>query len=206
MELPPGPRTPPALNIAIFAARPLQTLLGWQRRYGNVFTVKFIVFGTGVYVADPDAIKELLTGDQSDLLAGEANSFMTPVLGSHSVLVLDGPEHMRQRKLLLPPFQGSRVNGFREVMREVAEREVAGMAARRADRAARADAGADVRGDLPCRVRRDRAGPRRAAAAARSARCSTRARCTSSTRGCGATSGGSAPGGCSSSGCAPPTS
>ncbi|HEV3055806.1 MAG TPA: cytochrome P450 [Solirubrobacteraceae bacterium] len=124
MELPPGPRTPPALNIAIFAARPLQTLLGWQRRYGNVFTVKFIVFGTGVYVADPDAIKELLTGDQSDLLAGEANSFMTPVLGSHSVLVLDGPEHMRHRKLLLPPFQGSRVNGFREVVREVAEREV----------------------------------------------------------------------------------
>jgi cytochrome P450 len=124
VELPPGPRTPPALNIAIFAARPLQTLLGWQRRYGNVFTVKFIVFGTGVYVADPDAIKELLTGDQSDLLAGEANSFMTPVLGSHSVLVLDGPEHMRHRKLLLPPFQGSRVNGFREVVREVAEREV----------------------------------------------------------------------------------
>ncbi len=108
----------------MFATRPLQTLLGWHRRYGNVFTVKFIVFGTGVYVADPDAIKELLTGDQSDLLAGEANSFMKPVLGSHSVLVLDGPEHMRQRKLLLPPFQGSRVDGFREVVREVAEREV----------------------------------------------------------------------------------
>jgi cytochrome P450 len=108
----------------MFAARPLQTLLGWHRRYGNVFTVKFIVFGTGVYVADPDAIKELLTGDQSDLLAGEANSFMTPVLGSRSVLVLDGPEHLRQRKLLLPPFQGSRVNGFREVVRDVAQREV----------------------------------------------------------------------------------
>ena len=63
-------------------------------------------FGTGVYVADPDAIRELFTGDQSDLLAGEANSFMEPVLGPHSVLVLDGPEHLRQRKLLLPPFQG----------------------------------------------------------------------------------------------------
>jgi cytochrome P450 len=78
-----------------------------------------------VYVVDPDAIRELFTGDQSDLLAGEANSFLAPVLGPHSVLVLDGSEHLRQRKLLLPPFQGSRVSGFREVIREVAEREVA---------------------------------------------------------------------------------
>ena len=51
---------------------------------------------------------------------------MEPALGPHSVLVLDGPEHLRQRKLLLPPFQGSRVASFREVIREVAEREVAG--------------------------------------------------------------------------------
>jgi cytochrome P450 len=50
---------------------------------------------------------------------------MEPVLGSHSVLVLDGPEHLRQRKLLLPPFQGSRVGAFREVIRDVAEREIA---------------------------------------------------------------------------------
>ena len=78
----------------------------------------------GVYVSDPEAIRELFTGDQSDLLAGEANSFLEPILGKHSVLVLDGPEHLRQRKLLLPPFQGSRVARFRSVVREVAEREV----------------------------------------------------------------------------------
>jgi cytochrome P450 len=98
----------------------------WHDRYGDVFTIKITGFGTGVYVADPEAIRLLFTGDQSDLLAGEANSFLEPVLGPHSVLVLDGPEHMRQRKLLLPPFQGSRVSGFREVIREVAEREIAG--------------------------------------------------------------------------------
>ena len=69
----------------------------------------FLIFGTGVYVADPDEIKAMFTGDQSDLLAGEANAPLAPVLGEHSVLVLDGPEHLRQRKLLLPPFQGSAV-------------------------------------------------------------------------------------------------
>jgi cytochrome P450 len=101
-------------------------LRAWHARYGEVFTVRMTGFGTGVYVADPDAIRRLFTGDQSDLRAGEANSFMEPVLGEHSVLILDGPEHLRQRKLLLPPFQGSRITAFREVIREVAEREIAG--------------------------------------------------------------------------------
>src|SRR5438105_3823356 len=112
--------------------RPIESLLTWQARYGDVFTVRYAGFGTGVYVADPDAIRSLFSGDQRDLRAGEANSFLEPVLGQHSVLVLDGPAHMRQRKLLLPPFQGSHVNGFREVIRDVARREVDGW--RRGDR------------------------------------------------------------------------
>jgi len=124
MSLPPGPRGPAALITAVFARRPLDMLDRWHRRHGDVFTVRFAGFGTGVYVADPAAIRELMTGDQSDLLAGEANSFLEPVLGTHSVLVLDGPQHMRQRRLLLPPFQGSRVAAYREVIRDVAEREV----------------------------------------------------------------------------------
>src|SRR4051794_6292691 len=106
MPLPPGPRTPGWVNLAIFTRRPLSMLTAWQRRYGNVFTVRYTGFGAGVYVAEPDAIRAMFTGDQSDLHAGEANSILEPVLGPRSVLVLDGPEHLRQRKLLLPPFQG----------------------------------------------------------------------------------------------------
>jgi cytochrome P450 len=113
------------VNLVRFAFWPLETLRSWYERYGELITFRAPVFGTGVYVANPDAIRELFTGDQSDLLAGEANSFMAPVLGHHSVLVLDGKEHLRQRKLLLPPFQGSRVEAFREVIREVTEREIA---------------------------------------------------------------------------------
>jgi cytochrome P450 len=124
VSLPPGPRAPAPITTARFARRPLDALRRWHRRYGDVFTVRYLGFGTGVYVADPGAIRELLTGDQSDLLAGEANSILEPVLGRHSVLVLDGPEHLRQRKLLLPPFQGSRVAAFRDVIREAAEREI----------------------------------------------------------------------------------
>ncbi len=123
--LPPGPGGPGALNILRLTQRPLETLLGWHARYGDLFTVRYPVFGTGVYVADPEAIRALHTGDQSDLRAGEANAPLGAVLGDRSVLVLDGREHLRQRRLLLPPFQGSAVTAFRTVIREVAEREVA---------------------------------------------------------------------------------
>jgi cytochrome P450 family 135 len=122
--LPPGPRAPAVINTALITQRPFESLMGWHRRYGDMFTVRLLVFGTGVYVCDPSAIRDLFTGDQSDLHAGEANAPLAAVLGEKSVLVLDGHEHLRQRRLLLPPFQGSAVHGFRTIIREVAEAEV----------------------------------------------------------------------------------
>jgi cytochrome P450 len=122
--LPPGPRAPAAINMARLVQHPIESLVGWRERYGDAYTVPLIVFGVGVYVSDPDAIREMLTGDQSDLRAGEANEPLSPVVGKKSLLTLDGHEHMRQRKLLLPPFQGSAVGNFREVIREVADAEI----------------------------------------------------------------------------------
>ncbi len=90
-----------------------------------MFTVRLLVFGTGIYVADPEAIRGMFTGDQSDLHAGEANAPLSQALGDHSVLVLDGPEHLRQRRLLLPPFNGAAVREMRPLIREVSEAEVA---------------------------------------------------------------------------------
>lgn len=124
MALPPGPGAPSLVTSARFLHRPLDRLREWHAEFGDAFTIRFTGFHPGVYIADPDAIRELFTGDQSDLLAGEANSFLTPALGPNSVLVLDGPRHLRQRRLLLPPFQGSHVATFRQIIREAAEREV----------------------------------------------------------------------------------
>lgn len=122
--LPPGPRAPAAVNTARLVARPIESLLGWHERYGEAVTVPLVMFGTGVYVSDPQAIRELFVGDQSDLHAGEANAPLSAVLGERSVLVLDGPEHLRHRRLLLPPLKGSGVREYRPVIRDVAEREV----------------------------------------------------------------------------------
>ncbi|HYB24733.1 MAG TPA: cytochrome P450 [Solirubrobacteraceae bacterium] len=123
--LPPGPGGPAWLNTARLMRWPMQSLLGWYARYGEAFTVPLLVFGVGVYVCDPQAIRALMTGDQSDLHAGEANAPLAPVLGEKSLLILDGAEHLRHRRLLLAPFQGAAVQGLRTVIREVAEAEVA---------------------------------------------------------------------------------
>ena len=72
--LPPGPRAPAPINTLRLAQRPLESLLGWRERYGDVYTVPLLVFGVGVYVCDPDAIRDMLTGDQSDLHAGRPTS------------------------------------------------------------------------------------------------------------------------------------
>ena len=41
------------------------------------------------------------------------------------MLLLDGPEHLRQRRLMLPPFHGERMRAYGETMTEVAERHIA---------------------------------------------------------------------------------
>jgi cytochrome P450 family 135 len=95
-----------------------------QRRYCDMFTLRIANEGTWVFTSDPDAVKQVFTGDPRLLHAGEANVVLLPVLGSHSVLLLDDDAHMAQRKLLLPPFHGERMRGYEGTMAEVAAREL----------------------------------------------------------------------------------
>ena len=96
-----------------------------QRRYGDMFTLRIANEGTWVFISDPNAVKQVFTGDPRLLHAGEANIVLLPVLGSHSVLLLDDDEHMAQRKLMLPSFHGERMRGYEDTMADVAEREIA---------------------------------------------------------------------------------
>jgi cytochrome P450 family 135 len=96
-----------------------------RRRYGDSFTLRIANEGTWVFITDPEAVKQVFTGDPRLLHAGEANVVLLPVLGPNSLLLLDEGEHMRQRKLMLPAFHGDRLRGYAETMRRVAENEIA---------------------------------------------------------------------------------
>jgi cytochrome P450 len=90
-----------------------------------VFTILTYGLGDMVFLADPAAVKEVFTGDRDVLHAGEANAAMEPVLGPHSLLLLDGDRHLSERKLLLPPFHGEAVRTYGRRIEEIADREVA---------------------------------------------------------------------------------
>jgi cytochrome P450 len=123
--MPPGPRTPGIVQLLSYGRDPLGFLSEHQRRYGDIFSVRFPYFGQIVYVAQPDLVKALFTGDPSRFHAGEANAtVLEPALGPNSVLTLDDAPHMRQRKLLLPPFHGERVQRYGELITEVTRREM----------------------------------------------------------------------------------
>ena len=123
-ELPPGPSAPRPLQTMRWIARPGAMLEDCRRRYGDMFTLRIANEGTWVFLADPDAVKEVFTGDPRILHAGEANVVLLPVLGHHSVLLLDEAAHMSQRKLMLPSFHGERMRGYEDTMAEVARAEI----------------------------------------------------------------------------------
>ena len=118
--LPPGPRMPAAMQALRYASNPLGFLTGLQRRHGDIFSLRFPYFGRLVYVATPELVKQVFTGPPAQMHAGEANAtVLEPAVGPNSVLTLDDEPHMRQRKLLLPPFHGERIEAYGKLMREV---------------------------------------------------------------------------------------
>lgn len=108
--------------------RPFPLMQRAHARYGDIFTMRIAQEGTWVFLAHPDMVKQVFKGSPKRLHAGEANAILGPVLGSQSVLLLDEESHMSQRKLLLPPFHGERMERYGELMREVTDAEIAGWA------------------------------------------------------------------------------
>jgi cytochrome P450 len=105
--------------------RPLPLLDRCRERYGDIFTLRIRNEAAWVFLADPEDIKRVFVGSPEQLRAGAANVVLEPVLGSHSVLLLDEPQHMVQRKLMLPPFHGERMQRYEDLIIDVARREVA---------------------------------------------------------------------------------
>jgi len=107
--LPPGPRVPALVQFLHLGFRPIAFLEECDRRYGTPFTLRIPARPPLVMFSDPEAIREIFTGDPELLRAGEANNLLEPMLGQHSLLLLDGPRHLRERRLMLPPFHGERM-------------------------------------------------------------------------------------------------
>lgn len=118
MSLPAGPSIPELVATYRFIKKPYQLMDQCYREYGDIFSLKLLRLGQAVFIADPDVIRDIFTKHVKKFNAGETSSFLEPFLGEHSLLLLDGPEHARQRRLIAPAFHGERMRMFSDLMRD----------------------------------------------------------------------------------------
>jgi len=124
-SLPAGPSEPPLIQMAWWLSRPIGFLESCRKRFGDAFSVTFLGSQRPtVMLSDPAAIRALYTNHGHNLPPGRTLA-LRPIMGASSVLLLEGREHLTLRKAMLPPFHGERMLSYEEIVRDVAEREVA---------------------------------------------------------------------------------
>ena len=105
-------------------ARPVPFFESCRRRYGDTFTLRILRSGEMVFISDPPSLKRLFAADRRNTIAPGRNVVLEPVLGRRSLLLLEGEDHLRRRKLMLPPFHGERMRAYEEVIGQTTEREL----------------------------------------------------------------------------------
>ncbi len=123
--LPRGPRLAYPLQTLMLMRFRHQFVPAMHRHYGDVFKLRIAPAGRPVvFVRRPEHVREVFAGDPATFHAGKGNSILGPVMGPHSLLLVDGAEHARARKLLMPPFNGAALHGYRDLVTRIAAAEV----------------------------------------------------------------------------------
>jgi cytochrome P450 len=125
-RMPPSPRLPALVQTLGWTLAPTWMMDRCAHALGECFAITFFPSGMQlVLVSDPDAVKAVFTASPDVAPSGAANSPVAPVMGQHSVIVLTGPEHLRQRKLLLPPFHGERMREYEQMIVDATRKDMA---------------------------------------------------------------------------------
>jgi cytochrome P450 len=125
LAVPPGPRLPVGLQSLLFARYRHRWLPYLRRRYGDTFSVRIAPHNRHmVLISRPEDLRTVFTGPASVFHAGEGNAILGPVMGEHSVLLLDESAHLRVRRLLMPAFHGTSLRGYQELIRHISEQQI----------------------------------------------------------------------------------
>src|ERR1700729_791163 len=119
-EMPPGPGWSPAQATLRWMVRPGAMMEACRARFGDAFKVSFLHEGTTVLVSHPEDVRRVFTAAPTALHAGEGRTLLKPLLGEGSVLIVDEDIHREQRRILLPPFHGERLEAFVGIMSDIA--------------------------------------------------------------------------------------
>ena len=126
LELPPGPRAPALWQTLAWMSRPGAFLQGVHRRFGDPATIRtYWTEEPMVLFSGPDAVREVFALPAAIAPAGQSWEFVRPFAGPHSILVIDGEEHLRERRLLQKPFHGEQMRALAPMIAELARAEFA---------------------------------------------------------------------------------
>ncbi|HZU59892.1 MAG TPA: cytochrome P450 [Solirubrobacteraceae bacterium] len=121
---PPAIPWPRLVQVLWFGPRQWRFVFHHRRKFGDVWGARAYVRGRTAVICHPDHIRSLFTAPPDQVPTLAAESPLRPVLGPASVLTSNGPRHLRQRKLLLPPFHGEAIARYERMIAEAAEREI----------------------------------------------------------------------------------
>ena len=123
-KLPEGPKEGKFIQTVKGILNPLDYLEKKNQQYGDIFTSQFSNFPPQVIISNPQAIQEVFTADSKLFQSGRGNQIALPLVGSNSLLLLDGDRHLQQRKLLMPPLHGDRMKAYGQIIRDTTEKVI----------------------------------------------------------------------------------
>ncbi|MEC4983668.1 MAG: cytochrome P450 [Oscillatoria sp. PMC 1068.18] len=117
-----SPNSPAFLQLIKWIVDPLGYMNSAVRNCGDIFAAKVFRGGELVYVSHPEAMKVILTRDTKELFApGEINQIFKPLLGNYSIILMSSARHQRERKLLMPPFHGTQIQNYAQLIVNLTE-------------------------------------------------------------------------------------
>lgn len=82
------------------------------QRYGEIFNAPVIGnHDVVLFVSNPQALQRIFANDTKQFIA-PPNQLLQPIVGDYSIFSLAGSRHRRERRLLMPPFHGERMQTY----------------------------------------------------------------------------------------------
>ena len=117
-----GPKSLPFVQLINWIFRPLDFLEECNQKYGDTFNLNLMGLPPFTVVSNPQGIEEILSVDAKQFDVGRTNNLAASLLGDNSLVLLDGFQHRRQRKLMMPPFHGEKVKSYAETICQITEK------------------------------------------------------------------------------------
>jgi cytochrome P450 len=124
--LPPSPPGSALAHTWSWMRRPTETMRECRRRYGRRFTLRFVGDRSFVFLHHADDVKAAFGASPDALLSGRANKSFIPFFGRHNLMSLDGEQHRRHRRLMMPPFRGESLVSYLPLIEQITREAIAG--------------------------------------------------------------------------------